>query len=546
MSVKRSRQSADLPLDEFYLDLQRDGNILGFGSIEEIRRSPFPGLRPFRTSESTIFFGRDQQNHDLLRLLRTNQFIAITGNSGTGKSSLVRAGLIPNLYAGYLNSASQWNIGICRPGMDPVRHLAVSLASLKCGSAQSSKIIDVLPEIEQSLLENPFAIVEFHKQLSKADTGKSEKNLLIIIDQFEEFFRFDNLNSGSKKDYGSDHFINLLLKSAAANENIYVIVVLRAEFLGECIRFKDLPEAINKGIYLLPRISTSDLISIIKGPLSLVDVQISQVLVNQLINEMGSEFDQLANLQHVLMRTYQKWLEEDNSEQINYDHYESTGGLKKSLSQHAAESYENLDNAELKIVAKIMFQTITSMSTGGVGVRRPCRLEEICDVANSAGATTKEVHEVANHFRKSLFLSPSVHVVLHQDSIIDITHESLIRHWHLLRQWIEEEAESANLYKTLNERREHGPEHLEGNLLENMLRWRKHYPISAAWAKRYHPSLEGQKANLFDRNMAFLEHSYELFKKKRKKRRVVLTGFQLILLLAISLIISSVLRWVIN
>src|SRR3954469_8871616 len=100
-------------VDEFYIDLQADGQSIQLLTEEEIKRSPFPGLRPFKTSEFQLFKGRDGQSEELIKRLNSSHFLAVIGSSGTGKSSLVRAGLIPQLLGGYLHSAgNKWDIAI--------------------------------------------------------------------------------------------------------------------------------------------------------------------------------------------------------------------------------------------------------------------------------------------------------------------------------------------------------------------------------------------------------------------------------------------------
>src|SRR5579872_4054046 len=148
-------------LDEFYLDLQEDGNKITLLDAATIMHCPFPGLRPFRTSEFQLFKGREGQAEELLRRLRENHFLAVIGSSGTGKSSLVRAGLIPQLFGGYLHEAgSQWSIAICRPGRDPVENLSIALSSIESHSREKEKILKSHAEIEPILRQSVYGILE--------------------------------------------------------------------------------------------------------------------------------------------------------------------------------------------------------------------------------------------------------------------------------------------------------------------------------------------------------------------------------------------------
>src|ERR1700712_337329 len=124
-NINSSAEEFSFQIDEFYLDLQEDGSKITILDKETIAERPFPGLRPFKTSEFQLFKGRDGQAEELIKRLKKSFFLSVIGSSGTGKSSLVRAGLIPQLFGGYLHEAgSKWNIAICRPGKDPISNLA--------------------------------------------------------------------------------------------------------------------------------------------------------------------------------------------------------------------------------------------------------------------------------------------------------------------------------------------------------------------------------------------------------------------------------------
>ena len=149
--------------------------------------NPFPGLRPFEPEEDHLFFGRERHVNELLKRLRSNRFLAVIGGSGSGKSSLVRAGVIPSLYSGYMVQAgSSWRVAIMRPGGDPIGNLAEVL--------DQPDILGIIPElaatnrmlIETTLRRSNLGLADCVRQarLPAAD------NLLIVIDQFEELFRF--------------------------------------------------------------------------------------------------------------------------------------------------------------------------------------------------------------------------------------------------------------------------------------------------------------------------------------------------------------------
>ncbi len=154
---------------------------------------PFPGLRQFRTDEAHLFFGREGQCDAVVRKLATRRFLAVVGASGGGKSSLVRAGLLPALIGGYLAEAgSYWRFATMRPGSDPVTRLSEALAAAGLGNG-------TLPD---QLRTDPGAIAKSFEAALQAGSVRAGSNLLIVADQFEELFRYDvhKTNAGADRD----------------------------------------------------------------------------------------------------------------------------------------------------------------------------------------------------------------------------------------------------------------------------------------------------------------------------------------------------------
>src|SRR5438034_319879 len=151
------------------------------------RFNPFPGLRPFLAEEDYLFFGREEQTAELLSLLRRSRFLAVLGTSGSGKSSLVRAGLLPSLYGGIMTQAgSEWRVALFRPGHDPIGNLARALSakSVFGGDDEDRNVQRTITEA--TLRRSALGLVEATRQARMA----AHENLLVVVDQFEEIFRF--------------------------------------------------------------------------------------------------------------------------------------------------------------------------------------------------------------------------------------------------------------------------------------------------------------------------------------------------------------------
>src|SRR2546423_8841472 len=398
--------------------------------------NPFPGLRPFESNEDHLFFGRDGQSDELLRRLRRSRFLAVLGTSGSGKSSLVRAGMLPSLFGGLMTQAgSGWRVALFRPGHDPVGHLASALANPQVFGTPAEEVAFQKTIIEATLRRSALGLIEATKQAG----NPANENLLIVVDQFEEIFRFRRM---SKRDGSEDEaaaFIKLLLEAQRQTSlPVYIVITMRSDFLGDCAQFRDLPEAINDGQYLIPRMTRDQRREAITGPVAVGGGEISPRLVNRLLNDVTENPDQLPILQHALMRTWDFWMaNHSEAEPIDLRHYEAIGGMTEALSRQADEAYDELPDERGRLIAEKMFKRLTEKGPDNRETRRPSSVRELCEVS---GADEQEVKSVIETFRASgrSFLMPSSDILLNADSIFDISHESLIRGWHRLREWVDE------------------------------------------------------------------------------------------------------------
>lgn len=464
--------------------------------------NPFPGLRPFETDEYRLFFGREGQSDALITRLQRARFLAVVGTSGSGKSSLVRAGLLPALRGGMMAGAgSGWRITIMRPGSDPIGNLAGALAEkdvlLEAGGGLPPAEAEAV--IEATLRRGSLGLVDAARQ---ARLNEHEK-LLVVVDQFEELFRFRAARATTSTDDDASAFVKLLLEAAQQRElSIYVVPTMRSDFLGDCAQFQGLPEAINDGQYLIPRMTRDERHFAITGPVGVKRRKITEPLVNRLMNDVGDNPDQLPILQHALMRTWDYWAaHRRNGEPIGLEHYEAIGTMSDALSEHADEAWTELDERG-RLIAEILFKALTERGADNREIRRPTRLRAICEIA---GASLPEAAAVIEVFRGGgrSFLMPPAGVALRPETVIDISHESLIRNWRRLQVWVNEEAQSARIYRRLAEAAVLHREGSEGLLqdpgLQIALDWRDKSKPTAAWAGRYHPE--------FDESVAYLEQS---------------------------------------
>ena len=203
----------------------------------ETKLEPYPGLRSFRRDEAHIFFGREETTNEMVDRLARHHFLAVTGNSGSGKSSLVRTGLLDALDRGLMARAgSDWLVADFRPGNAPFSSLTIGLLE----AIELSLPEPTRPLIEAKLARGPRSLVEWLDEIELS----ASCNLLLLADQFEEIFRF---RRGEMSD-DVNAFVALLLASAQQRARpIYVVITMRSDFLGECAQFLGLAEMINDG-----------------------------------------------------------------------------------------------------------------------------------------------------------------------------------------------------------------------------------------------------------------------------------------------------------
>ena len=455
-----------------------------------VTECPYPGLRPFKYEESDIFFGREEHTDQLLEKLGEVRFISVVGLSGCGKSSLIRAGMIAALRSGYLAKAGTiWHIAEMRPGEHPFLNLTKALLKEEIFAIAWNNILkqetseeDVFAKLHKLLQSSPFSLIEILRRMEFS----SSTNLLICVDQFEEIFRFPKEQNSNE----IEKFINLLLTSIQQDEvPIYVVTTMRSDFIGHCARFYELPEVMNKGQFLVPRLTPEQQQIAIEAPAGIFGGKIESSLVDCLLNEMGNNPDQLPLLQHCLMRMWPHEISQKNIDfTISLANYQKIGGLKDALSNHAEEAYNALDDTRKQEIAETMFRFITERTPDRQDRRRPMPLNAIIDVTGSSLTDIKDVIDVFRHPDRC-FLIPPINELLKSDSIIDISHESLIRQWHRMNEWVEQEAKSAENYQRLEQTAclwKEGKAGLWSSPdLDVALKWKKEEMPTAEWAKRY-------------------------------------------------------------
>jgi len=487
------------------------------GSNKETRLfNPFPGLRPFAPEESDLFFGREKESGEVLKKLLENRFVTVIGASGSGKSSLIYCGVLPRIRS--LNTEeSSWTIIKFHPGNDPIGNLGNS-------------ILDSITVEQSGKVSHENIILDIHldpdgiTSTLKKYLIKGDNKLLLVVDQFEELFRYSALDSAESKSSHAAEFVVKLVNSILNPEaKIFTIITMRSDFIGECAHYQGLTQLINNSNYLVPHMDRENYRQAIEGPVKYAGAKIDSQLVETLLNDIGDRTDQLPVLQHALMRTWTYWQELDEPDRpLSRIDYESVGTMSDAMSRHANEAYEELSPRGKEICEKL-FKTITEKGTDNKGLRHPSAVNTIKSVVQCASG---ELFEVIEKFRISSrsFLTPREGVPLGEESIIDVSHESLMRLWDRLREWVDDEAASVQMYLRLSEA---SAMYQQGKTtlwrppdLQLAINWRDQHKPTLAWARRYDPAFERAMVYLRTSEKEYLdEEESKIRLQKRQMRR---------------------------
>jgi WD40 repeat protein len=471
--------------------------------------NPFPGLRPFSSGESEYFFGREAESKEVTVRASRNRFLAIIGVSGSGKTSLLQGGLVPGIKNLSLNGPPAWVICNMTPGSDPFAAIADSFAENLYSEDQREKARIEIPGL---LRKGQNGIDE----AIKAAISKFPRKIVLIIDQFEELFRYGSPGRGKGTGDETATFINLLTHTVTkGNQDFHLVVAIRSDLLSECARYRGLTALLNDSNYFISGMHKESIRSAIEGPLKRKGVRIDPELVDLLVSEINERTNQLPVLQHVLMRLWTRWKEmNENARPVGFSDFNAIGTVKDSISRDADEIYRSL-NDEGKDICEKLFKAITGKGSDNKGIRYPSDIRSLKSVIR---CSEDELISVIEKFRNPSisFLTP-YSGPLDDNSIIDLSHESLIPLWDRLKKWVDEEAASVQMYLELSESSALYQQGRKGLLkspdLELAVKWREENKPTVWWAQKYNPAWE--------RAMVYLRTSEKkFFKEEERKARI--------------------------
>jgi len=471
---------------------------------------PFPGLRTFSEIEALYFKGREHHISKALDLLQKNKFLMLTGSSGDGKSSMVFAGIIPQARGGMFSGGfPNWKVVDFKPQRNPLLSMAEALHD-KLNLNDSVKSIEENLKLGFAALIDVYKNSEFYidkkvlndPEISESDRKKLKRkchNLLLVVDQFEELFTNPENFDGNVPSNSSKTLINLIQETnRIAKEQdlpVYIVCTMRSDFFGDCSSFSSFPELIASSHYFIPRLTREEVRKTIEEPVALSGNKITPRLVERLLYELKEGADMLPVLQHALFRVWKEY-NADCSDAMDLIHFAKVGGMTPAdlpandqliftkwlnnqqsyklkvlekpslanvLNAHANELFEsafiiydlhhpkdNIDETVAKKIIKHAFLGMTRIDEGRA-VRNRISVAQLAEFIDEK-ISLRIIHNLIAIFsipENSLIRTYTESINAEEKigtTVLDITHESLIRNWNSLQQWISEEQQNAEAF----------------------------------------------------------------------------------------------------
>ncbi len=391
---------------------------------------PFRGLQVFDEEHASFFFGREVLTQHLVEQLRTDRFLAVIGPSGSGKSSLVRAGLMPQVRQDMLPVSRTWPIVIMKPGSQPLDTLAARLLPHLPNSSDS---LAARQSLLTSLWQGQRGL-HHAVQVALAAAPDSQR-LMLVVDQFEEIFSLCSDQQSRLR------FIeNLLYASTIAGGQTIVVITLRADFFGRCAGFPNLAAWLSERDELVGPMSKAELHRAMEGPAELAGLQFEKGLKETILADLGREPGVLPLFQYTLLELWER----RRGDWLTIDAYYQVGGVQGALAQRADEVYASLIPSQQATVRRILLR-LTQLGEGTEDTRRRAPLTELLPTSGEVA----DVEAVVRQLADARLLTTDQDEQGHE--IIDVAHEALIRGWPRLRSWLDEDRAALRIHRRLTE-----------------------------------------------------------------------------------------------
>jgi len=401
-------------------------------------RCPYPGLEPFREADAGLFFGREALSEHLLKRLAVSNGLMVIGPSGSGKSSLVRAGLIPALKGGALEASAHWRLAVLTPGRSPLLALGRVLPAL-CGSLES----------ERDLVEKSFEDdTRLTRWIQSGLSGDNRLRAVLVVDQFEEVF------TQTPAEAERSAFIAQLMTALdQASGSIHIVLVMRSDFIGACARYPALNAWLGRGLVQVGALTPDELVRAVALPALRVGLRVDPALIAQVMADLRGEPGALPLLQFTLRDLFEVERGPDGVPALSLEGYLRRGGLHEALRRHADGVFASL-SPEQQALAREILRVLVSVgqAEGAPLTRRTARVSEL-------PGPDAEVEAVVARLATGRLLtvddadasssSPPGDHPAGAARTVTLAHEKLLEAWPLLAGWIAQDREGIRLRATV-------------------------------------------------------------------------------------------------
>ncbi|MFJ2649897.1 hypothetical protein ACIO1C_24645 [Streptomyces sp. NPDC087420] len=386
------------------------------GAVDTATDEPYLGLATFEPGDADRFFGRERLVGELCARLGDAPFMAVFGASGAGKSSVLRAGLLPSVRAGAVEGSQDWPTVLLVPGERPVEELALHLANLK--NIEASSLCDALSADPEGIRLTVRQIL-----MGLPDTAR----LLIVVDQFEEVFTL------CRDERERARFVALLL-AAVREPRARVMLGVRADFYARCAEHADLVAALDGRQVLIGPMDEADLRQVVIGPAKREGVKIEPELVEAVVSDALGQPGALPLVSHALLETWRR----RRGTALTAAGYRAAGGVRGAIAQSAEHVYSTLDVIQQRLCGHL-FVRLTALGEGTEDMRRRAPRGELL-----GGADREAVSVVLDRLI-------AARLVTADEESVTVAHEALIRSWPRLRAWLVEDRELLRAHRRLTE-----------------------------------------------------------------------------------------------
>ncbi|MFC1959131.1 ABC transporter substrate-binding protein [Chloroflexota bacterium] len=470
-------------------------------------KNPYKGLRAFQPADHDDFFGREALIDDLVSQLAENgamsRFLAIVGPSGSGKSSLVKAGLIPALWRGDLSGSERWFIVDMLPGTHPLDTLEVAL--MKVAADQAGNLREQLQRDERGLLRVADLILP-----------DDSSDLVLIIDQFEEVFTLVD------DEAVREHFLAMLTTAVIApRSRVRIVVTLRADFYDRPLRYPGFGELVRDQMQTIMPLSAEELERAIVRPAKQVGVKFEEGLVPAIIEEIHYQPGGLPLLQYALTELF----EQRDNHTLTHAAYQTIGGMVGALAGRADEIFDGLDKAGQETTRQ-MFLRLVTLGEGVEDTRRRVKRSELLAVTEDFDLMDEIIDTYAGYRLLALDNDPET-----RSPTVEVGHEAILREWERLRSWLNEYRDEIRLQRQLSHATEEWIE--AGQDTSYLVRGTRLEQLES-WVAETELALTGKERQFLEASIAEQEQQNMLEDtRKRRFRLGVSVAFAIVTILGV-------------